>query len=934
MEQTVSLPRFMSSSPIKPSANSRKRRIAPASQALQIPETTMEAPPPPLLSLPSFPSSLHDPLCSNSLHSVKQIHARIIRTTEEWKSGSIMDRLIQMYACSKDFRSAAAVFSAALRCGALAWSYLINAFGSGGRDPSELLEIFRELHGIGVVFGVGVLDAALRICAREMNSWLGFQIHAFLIKLGLDGESYLRCSMMDLYAGCGSVEFSDKLFEEAATKDSILWNKLVVLNVDNGMWSKSLELFHNMQFLSAKADGVTIAKVLHACGRIEALKQGKAIHGHVIRSGLSSNLSVSNSLITMYSKNSLTELARRVFESIGSRSLVSWNSLISCCSLNGLLDDAKELFGNMISSGIEPDLVTWNALISGHSHHGSIGEVFELFRRMQKEGLKPNSSSITSVLRTISDFGLLEHGKQIHGCVMRNWLESNVYVGTSLIDMYMKCLRVTDARRVFDTMKHKNVLTWNSLVSGYAQNGLLDEALELVKKMEGEGTRPNLTTWNGLISGYSMKGMSSQAMILIRQLKANGIKTNVISWTALISGCCQNGQYEDSMYFFAEMQDEGIEPNLVTIASLLRACAALALLKKGAELHCFATRKGFDADVVVATALVGMYSKSGSLLHARRIFKKIQNKNLASWNAMINGFAAYGRGGEAISLFDEMCMTGIRPDGITFTALLSGCRHSGLISEGWKYFDDMKNCYKVTPTLEHYTCMVDLLARGGYLDEAWDFIQDMPLEPDASVWGALLGGCRTYRNVDLAEIAAKNLFKLEPYNSANYLLMISVYAYENRWEDAENVRDAMHAVGVKSRAGWSWIQINQTVHVFEVDGRPHPDIGEIYFELYQLISEMRRLGYVPDTSCIVQNVAEDEKEKLLRSHTEKLAITYGLINTDKSTPIRVIKNTRVCNDCHMVAKYMSRISTREIFLRDGVRFHHFVDGQCSCNDYW
>ncbi|KAG1367701.1 pentatricopeptide repeat-containing protein, mitochondrial [Cocos nucifera] len=845
-----------------------------------------------------------------------------------------MDRLIQMYSSFKDFRSAAAVFSLALQCGALPWIYLINTFRGGGRDPSEFLEIFQELHRIGAVFSTGILANALRICADEMNAWLGFQFHAFLIKVGSDGESYLKCSMMDLYAACWSVEFSEKLFEEAAIKDSILWNKLVVLHVDGGMWMKSLELFRNMQFLSVRTDEVTIAKVLHACGRIEALKQGKAIHGHVIRSGLSPNLPVSNSLITMYSKNSKTELARRVFESIGNRSLVSWNSMISCCSLNGLLDDAKELFGKMISSGIEPDLVTWNSLISGHSHHGTINEVFELFRRVQEEGLKPNSSSITSILRTISDSGLLEYGKQIHGYVMRNWLESNVYVGTSLIDMYMKCLGVADARRVFDIMKHKNVLTWNSLVSGYAQSGLLDEALELVKKMEGGGAQPNLTTWNGLISGYSMKGMSSQAKILIHQLKANGMKPNVISWTALISGCCQNGQYEDSMYFFAEMQDEGIEPNLVTIASLLRACAALALLKKGAELHCFATRKGFDGDVVVATALADMYSKSGSLLHAHRIFKKIGNKNLASWNAMINGFAAHGGGREAISLFDEMCMSGIKPDGITFTALLSGCRHAGLIGEGWKYFDAMKNCYNVTPTLEHYTCMVDLLSRRGYLDEAWDFIQDMPLEPDASVWGALLGGCRTHRNLELAEIAAKNLFQLEPYNSANYLLMMSVYAYENRWEDAENVRDAMHAVGVKSRAGWSWIQINQTVHVFEVDGKPHPDIGEIYFELYQLISEMRRLGYVPDTSCMVQNAGEEEKEKLLRSHTEKLAITYGLINTDKNTPIRVIKNTRVCNDCHMVAKYMSRISGHEIYVRDGVRFHHFIDGKCSCNDYW
>jgi len=868
-----------------------------------------------------------------SLDSAKQIHAQIVKSGEKWLSESLACNLIQLCLESGDTQSAAMLFVAGLDTGSLSLSYVTDAFDEGRGNSIAFLKIFQDLHRTGIVLNV-VLIATLQMSGKFGDLWLGLQIHALLAKSGLDAETLLECSLMDFYADCMSIESTEKLFEEAPSKCAVLWNRAVTLNAEKESWWKALDLFREMQSSSVKADEITIAKVLNACGRIEALVLGKEIHGNVIRSGLSSNLLVSNSLITMYSKNSSIYFARRVFESIRSPSLVSWNSMISCCSLNGFLVDAMELFDDMVCSGMEPDLVTWNCLISGHSLHGHNHKVFELCRGMQVKGLKPNSSTITSVLRAVSASTLIQFGKEIHGYVMRRGLECSVYIGTSLVDMYLKCCSFADARRFFDTMKHRNVITWNSLISGYAYAGFLDKALELLKRMEGEGLQPNLTTWNGLISGYSMKGQSRQALVLIRKLKAIGLKPNVVSWTAVISGCCQNEQYEDSLYFFTDMQKEGIEPNSATVATVLRACASLALLNKGAELHCFATRKGLDTDIYVATALIDMYSKSGNLRNAHQVFVKIQNKTLASWNAMIMGFAAYGGAKEASLLFDEMRKLGVEPDGITFTALLSSCRHSGLITEGWKYFDEMKNRYQVTPRLEHYASMVDLLARGGYLDEALDFIQDMPFEPDASLWGALLGACRTHRNLEIAELAAKHLFKLEPHNSANYLLMMSLYAHEKRWEDVENMRNAMNAAGLKSKGGWSWIHIGQTVHVFSVEGKQHPDTGEIYFELYQLVSEMRKLGYVPDTSCIVHNVGEEEKEKLLMGHTEKLAITYGLISTSETTAIRVIKNTRVCNDCHTMAKYVSEITGREIYLRDGVRFHHFRGGECSCKDYW
>ncbi|KAK1285753.1 Pentatricopeptide repeat-containing protein [Acorus calamus] len=804
----------------------------------------------------------------------------------------------------------------------------------GERPPFEFLDVFADSCRRGICFGEGALAAVLKVCAASMEVWLGLEIHAWVFKKGLDSNTHLRSALMDFYEDCLGSEHAEALFDEMTVRDPFLFKKAIALSTRSGTWYKNLILLREMHSSGFKADNITIARVLQACGRLEALREGAQIHGYAMRSGAAFDLLVCNSLISMYSKNSVVEKAGKVFELMRDRSSASWNSLLSGYTLNGFLDEAWKLFDRMSLSDMKPDLVTWNCLISGEFLHGSMNGALMVLRMMQSEGFKPNSSSMTRVLQTISDSGSLEFGKEVHGYVMRNGHADDIYIGTSLVDMYLKCGSLSSARKVFDGIEGRNTFTWNCLIKGYAYNGLFDEALELLMQMEKEGIKPDLTTWNGVISGYSMKGLFKQALVLIRRLRSMGLTPNVVSWTAIISGCCQSGNNEESLLLLREMQKEHVEPNAATIASLLRACAGLAFLGKGQELHCLAIQKGLDEDIFVSTALIDMYSKSGSLRNARHVFEKASSKSLVSWNAMLVSLSTHGLGEEAISLFHEMCDSGIRPDGITFTALLSACRHSGLITEGWKYFDAMKSDYNVNPTMEHYACMVDLLGRGGYLDEAWEFIKDMPLEPDAGVWGALLRACKAHRNLELAETAARKLFMLEPLNSGNYLLMMDLYALENRWEDVENLRYTMNVVGVTDRYGWSWIQINQKVHVFYVNEESFLDMGEIYFELFQLVSEARKLGYVPDVCCVVQNVEGEEKEKILLSHTEKLAVAYGLIHADRSVPIRVIKNARICSDCHTLMKYISRIRDRKISLRDGRRFHHFEDGKCSCNDYW
>ncbi|CAK9140500.1 unnamed protein product [Ilex paraguariensis] len=870
----------------------------------------------------------------NSLNLVKAMHAQIIKLSNKGNSDTEMQSLITAYLDFSDFQSAGVVFFVGLAQSYLYWNCFLQDFKSFGGNPDEILEVFGELHRKGVSFDSRILAVILKICANIMNIWLGLEVHACLIKRGFDLDVYLKCALMNFYGRCWNIDSANRVFHEMPDCEALLWNEAILVNLRKERWEEGLKLFGEMQISFLKANSFTIAKVLQACSKLEALDEGKQVHGYVIRFGLESDLLICNSLISMYCKNGNLELARAVFDSMKNRNLSSWNSIISGYAAHGYLNDAWKLFYEMETTNVTPDIITWNCLLSGHFLHGSYQEVLNILLKMQVSGFKPNSSSITSVLQAISELGSLNFGKEIHGYVMRNRLDYDIYVGTSLLDMYVKNDNLCYAQGVFGSLKSKNHFAWNSLISGYSFKGQFEDGVKLLNQMESEGIEPDLVTYNGLVSGYAIWGRIKEALAVIRRIKVAGLIPNVVSWTALISGCSQLGKYKDALEFSIQMQQEGIKPNSATISCLVRACAGLSSLQKSKEIHCLATRNGFMEDVFVTTSLIDTYSKCGSLKNAYEVFQRIQNKTLASWNSMIVGFAIYSLGKEAISLFDEMRELGIQPDAITFTAILSSCKHSGLIDEGWKYFDSMNKDYDIIPTLEHYSCMVDLLGRAGYLDEAWDFIRTMPMVPDATVWGALLGSCRIHENVKLAEIAAKNLFELEPHNSANYVLMMNLYSRLNRWEDVEHIRDMIVDVGVKNRHVWSWIQINQTVHVFSAAGKPHPDEGEIYFELYQLISEMKNLGYVPDTKCVYQNVDEIEKEKVLLAHTEKLAITYGLIKTKTSAPIRVIKNTRICSDCHTAAKYMSLAQNHEIFLKDGIRFHHFRKGKCSCNDFW
>jgi pentatricopeptide repeat protein len=377
-----------------------------------------------------------------------------------------------------------------------------------------------------------------------------------------------------------------------------------------------------------------------------------------------------------------------------------------------------------------------------------------------------------------------------------------------------------------------------------------------------------------------------------------------------------------------------MKPDGTTLACILPACVSLASLDRGKEVHGHILRNGFFSDQPVANALVDMYVKCGVPVLARLLFDMIPTKDLITWTVMIAGYGMHGFGNNAITTFNEMRQAGIEPDEVSFISILYACSHSGLLDEGWRFFNVMQDECNVKPKLEHYACIVDLLARSGKLAMAYKFIKSMPIEPDATIWGALLSGCRIHHDVKLAEKVAEHVFELEPENTGYYVLLANTYAEAEKWEEVKKLRQKIGRRGLKKNPGCSWIEVKSKVHIFLAGNSSHPQAKKIEVLLKRLRSKMKEEGYFPKTRYALINADSLQKETALCGHSEKLAMAFGILNLPPARTIRVSKNLRVCGDCHEMAKFISKTLGREIVLRDSNRFHHFKDGVCCCRGFW
>lgn len=683
-----------------------------------------------------------------------------------------------------------------------------------------------------------------------------------------------------------------------------------------------------------KSDGVrpvvyNFTYLLKVCGDNADLRRGKEIHAHLISSGFATNLFAMTAVVNMYAK---------------------------CRQIN----EAYKMFDRMP----ERDLVSWNTIIAGYAQNGLAKIALELVIRMQEEGQKPDSITLVTLLPAVADYGSLIIGKSIHAYVLRASFESLVNISTALLDMYSKCGSVGTARLIFNRMKQKTAVSWNSMIDGYVQNEDAEEAMEIFQKMLDEGFQPtNVTIMEALHACADLGDLERGKFVhkLVDQLKLgsdvsvmnslmsmyskckrvdiaakifkNLLGKTLVSWNTMILGYAQNGRVSEALSHFCQMQSQNMKPDSFTMVSVIPALAELSVTRQAKWIHGLVIRTCFDKNIFVMTALVDMYAKCGAVHTARKLFDMMDERHATTWNAMIDGYGTNGLGKAAVDLFNEMEKGTIKPNDITFLCVISACSHSGLVEEGLQYFASMKEDYGLEPAMDHYGAMVDLLGRAGQLSEAWDFIQKMPMEPGITVFGAMLGACRTHKNVELGERAADKIFELNPVEGGYHVLLANIYSTASLWDKVAKVRKMMEMKGLQKTPGCSLVDLRNEVHTFYSGSTSHPQSKRIYTFLETLGDEIKAAGYVPDTNSI-HDVEADVKEQLLNSHSEKLAIAFGLLNTTPGTTIHIRKNLRVCGDCHNATKYISLVTGREIIVRDMHRFHHFKNGTCSCGDYW
>ncbi|CAN1131566.1 Pentatricopeptide repeat-containing protein At3g12770 [Linum perenne] len=535
------------------------------------------------------------------------------------------------------------------------------------------------------------------------------------------------------------------------------------------------------------------------------------------------------------------------------------------------------------------DVYLWNAIIRCYSRHSLFRDAVSMYGRMQLVWANPDSFTFTCVLKACSGLPALEMGRRIQGQIFRHGFDSDVFVQNGLVTFYAKRGEIELANKVFGRLSDKTIVTWTSMISGYAQNGKSLEALRVYGQMRNTNLTPEWITFVSVLKAYiDIEGLEGGKCIHGCTIKMGFelVPDLVVALTAFYAKCGQNGHAEEAVELFRRMVNKKVGPDSISVTSSISACGQHLLI-------CM-------QNVEVLTCLAIFFNRTG-------------DKDVVMWSAMIAAYALHGQGQEAIDLFTAMRHTGVQPNDVTFVSLLSACNHSGLVEDGWKLFHCMRE-YGIEPRHQHYACVVDLLGRARYLDRAYEFIRNMPIEPGVSVWGALLTACKIHRHVTLGEYAAERIFTLDQFSTGHHVQLSNIYASARMWDHVSKMRVLMKEKGLSKDLGYSSIEINGKPQVFQVGDKSHPRFTEILEKLVSSERRLKELGFFTDTESVLHDVNQEEIEETLCNHSERIAIAYGLISTPPGTTLRIIKNLRACVNCHAAIKLISEIENREIIV--------------------
>nr|XP_016463076.1 PREDICTED: putative pentatricopeptide repeat-containing protein At5g08490 [Nicotiana tabacum]XP_016463078.1 PREDICTED: putative pentatricopeptide repeat-containing protein At5g08490 [Nicotiana tabacum]XP_016463079.1 PREDICTED: putative pentatricopeptide repeat-containing protein At5g08490 [Nicotiana tabacum]XP_016463080.1 PREDICTED: putative pentatricopeptide repeat-containing protein At5g08490 [Nicotiana tabacum]XP_016463081.1 PREDICTED: putative pentatricopeptide repeat-containing protein len=712
---------------------------------------------------------------SGALGAGKSVHCYAIKHGLDCKT-LVGNAFLSMYAKSGDISDAAATFHGISDKDVVSWNAMIAGFIEN-KLTDRAFELFRLMLKASILPNYATIANILPICPSLggiAGYHFGRQIHCYVFRrTELLSEVTVINALLSCYLRVGNFEGAETLFRNMKCKDLVSWNSIIAGYAANGEWLRTLDFFREFTKEEMSGpDSVTLMSILPACPQLNNVLIGKQIHGYIIRHRfLHQDTSVINALISFYAKCGNTKEACHTFSLTSNKDLISWNTMLDALAENQLHEEFTNLLKGMFEEGMGADSIT-----------------------------------LLTVVRYFANISRMDKVKEAHGFSVRSGIllsDTEPTLANALLDAYAKCCNLNYANKIFESLSgNKNVITCNSLISGFVNYGLHEDAHSIFKRM----TERDLTTWNLMVRAYAENDCPDQAVSL-----------------------------------FTELQHHKLRPDAMSILSLLPVCAQMAssnLLKQG---HAYVIRSFLD-DVYVIGALIDVYSKCATLGYAYKLFQSSPAKDLVMFTALVGGYAMHGMGEEALGIFYHMLELDFKPDHVIITTVLSACSHAGLVDEGLKIFDSMEKTHQIKPSMEHYACVVDLLARGGRIKDAFSFVTRMPFKADANIWGTLLGACKTHQEVEIGRAVADRLLQVNANDIGNYVVMSNLYAANARWDGVLEIRRSMKMRDLKKPVGCSWIEVERKKNVFAAGDYSHPQRRMIY-ETLRILDEQNKELY-------------------------------------------------------------------------------------------
>lgn len=807
----------------------------------------------------------------------KALHSSVIKLGHD-SCQFVIKALLNMYAKCKDLDECQKLFGRIKYSDVVMWNILLSGFACSPLHEMEMGRLFNSMQRACYPKPSAVtLAIVVPVVARSGDLGAGKSVHCYAVKHGLDCKTLVGNVFVSMYAKSGNISDAEATFRGIYDKDVVSWNAMIAGLIENKFTDRAFELFRLMLRGSVPPNYATIANILPICpnlGGIDGYHLGRQMHCYVLRRAeLLSELTVINALLSCYLRVANFEGAENLFWNMKSKDLVSWNSIIAgyaangewlktldffrefikeemngpdsvtllsilpvCPQLNNVLI-GRQIHGYVIRQSIlhqdisvinalisfyakcgnikeachifsltsNKDLISWNTMLDALAENQLHEEYINLLKEVFREGMKADSITLLAVVRYFANISRMDKVKEAHGFSVRSGILLNYTEPTlanALLDAYAKCCNLKYATRIFENLSgSKNVITCNSMISGFVNYGLHEDAHGIFKRM----TERDLTTWNLMVRAYAENDCPDQAVSL-----------------------------------FIELQHHKMRPDVMSILSLLPVCAQMASSDLLKQCHAYVIR-AFPDDVYLIGALIDVYSKCANLGYAYKLFQSSPVKDLVMFTAMVGGYAMHGMGVEALGIFHHMLELDFKPDHVIITTVLSACSHAGLVDEGLKIFDSMEKTHQIKPSMEHYACVVDLLARGGRIKDAFSFVTQMPFQADADIWGTLLGACKIHQEVDMACAALDHLFQVNANDIGNYIVMSNLYAANARWDDVLEIRRSMKMRDLKKPVGCSWIEVERKKSVFAAGDYSHSQRRPIYETLIVLDEQIKEL---------------------------------------------------------------------------------------------